>query len=115
MKKLLKDPVLGWLCVRCYDNRSDKNNYFINAVTLKCSLCDENLKFNYSTDGDGRHIRWASCPDRHTSISLPKCSMCGEKMLPHDVTLQEYKDKNPIEREIAIDYETKIKKPWWKF
>ena len=36
-------------------------------------------------------------------------------MLPHDVTLQEYKDKNPIEREIAIDYETKIKKPWWKF
>ena len=80
MKKLLKDPVLGWFCNKCYEQKSHKHYAFINAITLKCSLCDENLERKSYTMAGGSGTTMAECPNGHTQIALPEC-LCGEKMI----------------------------------
>ena len=106
-KPKLKNPILRWMCIRCYHYRSDKFNPEINAVTLKCSLCDNFL----ISEND-----FATCPnDCGITILKPKCSKCGEKMIETEGTLKDLLVNNPIDTEIALDYQKLInKKPWWK-
>ena len=82
MKKPLKDPVLGWLCIRCYDNRSHKNNHFINAVTLKCS--NESGKANNDMHiyvlGDDNKIELTDYDNESTEIKrLPTIRKLSNK------------------------------------
>ena len=116
MKKPFKDPVLGWFCHKCYEHKSHKNYAFINAITLKCSLCDENLERKSYTMAGGRDRTMAECPSGHTRISLPEC-LCGEKMMQTSNTVEGLKLNNPREEETPLENritESK-KKSWWQF
>jgi len=112
-KKNLEHTEFGWMCNKCYDNKSYKNNPFINAITLKCSLCDERLEYQRDSMG-GVENSWAECPNDHTRISIPKC-LCGEDMTESSNTRYGLLANHPIEDEISL--ENRIaqseKKSWW--
>lgn len=116
-KSKSKNPVLRWMCYRCYDSRSYKGNPEINAITLKCSLCDDYLIFESYTAAGGVDMNVATCSNgcSRASILRPQCSTCGEKMKEYGGTLKDLLENDPIDREIALDYQKSInKKSWWK-
>lgn len=112
------NPIIGWMCFKCYDYKSDKHNFYIHGLTLKCSLCDVGLKYENYTRTDGTSGEGASCPNCNNSTALPQCLSCEGRMQEYGGTLKELKDLNPIDREYSIEIETasnKLNKPWWKF
>ena len=112
-----KNPILSWMCYRCYDSKSYKGNPEINAITIKCSLCDEPLQYDDMQHVGGRDSNPVTCINGcgKALIYRPDCASCGEKMKEYGGTLNELLKNNPIDREIALDYQKLInKKPWWK-
>jgi len=113
-KQTPKNLTISWMCIKCHNYKSDKSKQFINAITLKCSVCGEHLKYNYSNWG-GREMQTAECPDGHTAILIPKCVSCGEGMVEFDGTVE---DLTPIETESSVEMGVHLynqKKPWWQF
>ena len=110
-KKKPKNPILKWLCFICHHNKSTKTvGHVVNAITLKCSICDEFLKYHSTSDNynDGL-ARCAACSN---AISLPLCASCGEPMQEFDASLDELK-ANIIENDEPIPMRKKNKN-WWK-
>ena len=110
-KKLPKTPLLKWLCFICNHHKSTKAlGHVINAITLKCSLCDEFLKYHSRSNNykDGLAI----CTNCTNGISLPMCADCGEPMQEFDASLDELK-ANKIENDEPIPINKK-KKSWWE-
>lgn len=110
-KKLPKNPLLQWLCFKCHHYRSTKTlGHVINAITLKCSLCDEFLKYrsrsNYYKDG------FAQCTNCTNGIALPLCFDCGEPMQEFNFPLNDLK-ANKIQNDDPIPINKK-KKSWWE-
>ena len=75
-----KNPVLSWLCYRCYDSKSYKGNPCINAITLKCSLCDEPLHYDDFKHIGGKESNPVTCINGcgQAFIYRPECASCGE-------------------------------------
>ena len=113
-KKNLEDTEFGRICNECYYNKSYKNNPFINAITLKCSLCDEKLKYERYTVAGGSERAMAECPNGHTQIPVPKC-LCGEDMTESSNTRYGLLANHPIEDELSLEYRIaeSEKKSWW--
>ena len=110
-KKLPKNPLLKWLCFVCNHHKSTKAlGHVINAITLKCSLCDEFLKYHSRSNNykDGLAI----CTNCTNGIALPLCADCGEPMQEFDGPLNDLK-ANKIENDEPIPINKK-KKSWWE-
>tara|TARA_B100001173_G_C15677717_1_gene416506 strand:- start:158 stop:514 length:357 start_codon:yes stop_codon:yes gene_type:complete len=110
-EKKPKNPILKWLCFVCHHHKSTKTlGHVINAITLKCSMCDEFLKYHSISDNykDGLAIS-TRCTN---GIALPLCSSCGEPMQEFDASLDDLK-ANPIENDDPIPM-LKKKKSWWE-
>ena len=89
-KAITKNPNLKWLCFVCHDHKSTKTlGHVINAVTLKCSLCNEYLKYHSRSDNykDGLAV----CTRCTNGIALPLCGSCGEPMKEFNGTLNDLK------------------------
>ena len=113
MKKLLKkkkivpkDPILRWLCYYCNHLSSKSTGHLINAITLKCSLCDEHL-----IREDGGATPAACCPNCTVSIALPVCSRCGKTMAPYSDTLADLKGNTELYDDTS---DVSRKEPWWE-
>ena len=117
-KRIPKNPIVKWMCNSCHLNKSSKTmGHVINAITLKCSLCDEHLKLEMPFGADIGPNNYkdalAKCPKCTNAIKRPLCADCGNVMYEFDYTLEELKAWNPPERneppKVIIQ-----KKPWWK-
>jgi len=115
-----KNPVLGWLCYRCYDSKSYKDNPYINAVSLKCSLCDEPLNYDDFKHIGGKESNPVTCTNGcgQAFIYRPECASCGERMKEYGGTLKDLLDTDPIDRDISLDDKNQMelskKKSWWE-
>ena len=104
-----KNPFLSWLCFTCHHEKSSKKfGRVINAITLKCSLCDVYLELEGVIDGNTKNSV-AVCPNCETLVRTPLCK-CGSAMLPSTMTLNELKN-NPIENDLPLTEDKK--KSWW--
>ena len=112
-KKLPKNPILKWLCFVCHDHKSTKTlGHVINAITLKCSMCDEFLEYEHPYNSEIYKNGTASCPRCTNGIAVPRCNSCGEALQGFEAPLSDLK-ANKIENDEQRPI-IKKKKSWWE-